>query len=566
MQPQEISSLLQLDALLARIRQAPNHLDLQWQCGRLLKDLANRSPVLFAAYQPVVYEVLQVLFSGHAVSHQTLTLLSVQQLKFKYQIGPDTEPAKNEGLLLSLAQDGLFLATLEKTLNTDYEFECFLRRLRQFLLYKYRPNKSLASGLLPLAAAVAQQCFNNEYIWIEEDHERITADEIEVECFREFRLEMVKACEDGVLVLAMYRSLTKLPSIDSFAKIPLEAFSEPARPAIVRMIHEPLEEKRLLRDIPSFGSVLSPTSKVVRAQYEDNPYPRWFKLGGRFSPLEAKLKKIQPGFSWPTSFLKEKFQILVPGCGTGQHPLSIAAGNPDAALLAIDLSRASLAYGRRMADCLKLQNVTFLHGDFLDIPKLNRRFHHIDCVGVLHHLKDPLAGWRVLAQVVLPGGTLHIGVYSRVARLQVEFIRSEISRRGLRPSVQDMRELRQQILTEKEYKPLVHALNTPGFYGLSSLRDLFFNVQECSYTLSEIKQLIDSLNLEFLGFKLGSPPLKAEYRKRFPDDLCMNSFDNWRRFESSYAGSALLFDFWLRKPVLPDSGLLPNLDMPENPN
>jgi len=84
------------------------------------------------------------------------------------------------------------------------------------------------------------------------------------------------------------------------------------------------------------------------------------------------LKKIRPEFVWPASFLEEKFQILVPGCGTGQHPLSIAAGNPDAILLAIDLSKSSLAYGGRMADCLKLHNVTFLHGDFLEIPKLER--------------------------------------------------------------------------------------------------------------------------------------------------------------------------------------------------
>jgi SAM-dependent methyltransferase len=247
-------------------------------------------------------------------------------------------------------------------------------------------------------------------------------------------------------------------------------------------------------------------------------------------------------------FLKEKFQILVPGCGTGQQPLSIAAGNPDAAILAIDLSKSSLAYGRRMADCLKLNNVTFLHGDLLEIPALNRSFHHIDCVGVLHHLKDPPAGWRILAQAVLPGGTLHIGVYSRIARLQVEFIRSETRRLGLQPTVQDMKALRQQILTKTEYKPFLHALNSPGFYGLSSFRDLFFHVQECSYTLSEIRQLLDSLHLEFLGFKLRSPLLKARYREQFPNDPNMTSFDNWRRFESNYAGSAMLFDFWVRKP------------------
>jgi SAM-dependent methyltransferase len=549
MQSEEKDSfLLQLDALLAEIRKIPSDEELHWKCRQLLKDLATRNAL--GTYQPAICELLLILFSGNAVSHQTLALISVQQLKLKYQIGAETNPAEEQALLLLLARDGLFLAALEKTLNTDHEFETFLRKLRRYLLFEYCANKSLAFGLLRLTAALAQQGLNNEYIWIEEEDEGVLVDKIETECGHGIHCETVESTELPLLALGMYRPLMKLPSIDLIARIPLEAFSEAARPVIVRMIHHPLEEKKLMGDIPSFGTGASPTSKAVRAQYEVNSYPKWFNLGGRFSSLETKLKKIRHGFSWPAVFLKERFQILVPGCGTGQQPLSIAAGNPDAAVLAIDLSKSSLAYGRRMADCLKLDNVTFLHGDLLEIPTLNRSFHHIDCVGVLHHLKDPPAGWRILAQAVLPGGTLHIGVYSRIARLQVEFIRSETQRLGLQPTVQDMRTLRQQILTKNQYKPFLHALNSPGFYGLSSFRDLFFHVQECSYTLSEIRQLLDSLHLEFLGFKLRSPLLKAMYREQFPDDPNMSSFDNWRRFESNYAGSAMLFDFWVRKPEL----------------
>ena len=71
-------------------------------------------------------------------------------------------------------------------------------------------------------------------------------------------------------------------------------------------------------------------------------------------------------------------------------------------------------------------------------------------------MKDPLAGWRILVQAVLPGGTLHIRVYSRIARLQVEFVRSQIRSLGLKPTAQSMRELRQQILMRNEYKPFLH--------------------------------------------------------------------------------------------------------------
>ncbi len=36
---------------------------------------------------------------------------------------------------------------------------------------------------------------------------------------------------------------------------------------------------------------------------------------------------------------------------------------------------------------------------------LGRQFDLIECVGVLHHLGDPLAGWRVLVSLLKPGGS-----------------------------------------------------------------------------------------------------------------------------------------------------------------
>ena len=540
-------ALTQLHDALAKCRQAPEDVKLQQASSRLLSDLATQGQPLLATYHPVVDELLVALLRGNAVSHQTLALIAVSQLRSKYQIDRETDPADQQPLLVSLAQDILFLETLNRTVNTDPEFEDFLRKLRRFLLFESRRPTGVSPQLIPLTAALAQQCFNNEYILMEEDDERILVNDVETECARELRRDPVQASQMLLLVLGMYRFPARLPSADTIANIPLTTFPEPVRPVIARMIHQPLEENRLRDDIPSFAGVTSTTSKMVRAQYEENPYPRWFSLGGPFSALETRLKRIRPDFSWPTAFLHE-FRILVPGCGTGQQPLAIARGNPDADVVAIDLSKASLAYGKRMAGSLGIRNVTFLHGDLAEVSKLQERFHHIDCVGVLHHMADPTAGWRSLAGAVLSGGTLHLGLYSRVARLQIDFIRAQVKRLALEASAEGMKALRQQILTGEQYKPLFQALNTPGFYNLGSFRDLFFHVQERSYTLSEIRQLIDLLNLEFLGFKISSPILKSKYRERFPDDPRMNNFDNWCQFESSYMGTAVMFDFWLRKP------------------
>ena len=541
-------ALLQLNAALTKLRQAPRAVDLQRVASQLIKDLANQGVPPLAAYHPVTYELLLALLSGNAVAHQSLARMTVRQLMSKYQIGRESDPAEEGQLPITLARDELLLELLKKTVNTDPEFEVFLRKLRRFLLFESRGPAGPHSELIPLAAALAQQCFNNEYIFIEEDDERIAVDDVEATCARELRSDPAQVSERLLLVLGMYRSLARLPSADRILEIPLATFAEAVRPVIVRMFHEPLEENRLRDDIASFGAVTSTTSKMVRDQYEDNPYPRWFSLGGASSSLENRLKRIRPDFLWPGAFRHQKIEILVPGCGTGQQPFAIARGNPDADVVAIDLSKASLAYGRRMAGVLGIQNVTFLHGDLVDISKLDRRFHHIDCVGVLHHLADPTAGWRILAEAVLPGGTLHIALYSRVARLQIDFMRAEVKRLALEAGTQGMKELRQRMLTGDEYRPLFQILNTPGFYSLSAFRDLFFHVQERSYTLSEIRTLIELSHLEFLGFKVSSPILKSKYRERFPDDPRMTSFDNWLQFESSYMASAVLFDFWLRKP------------------
>ena len=106
--------------------------------------------------------------------------------------------------------------------------------------------------------------------------------------------------------------------------------------------------------------------------------------------------------------LEGPVDVLVPGCGTGRHPLGVALRYPQARVLAVDLSRSSLAYAKRMAGELGVENVEFLQGDLLDLPRLGRRFHYVTCVGVIHHMADPLAAWRVLTEVMREAAVVHL--------------------------------------------------------------------------------------------------------------------------------------------------------------
>jgi len=531
-----------IEALLVEIQERPQDSSLHQEGVRLLRDLRDGASARPAIQSQLITDLLATLFEHDLVNHQEIAGCAIGQLKRRYGIDSDTAPT--EPLAQSLAQDNLFLSTLRRIINIDPEFEIFLRQARRFLLFHYQGDRALSRRLLPLVEALAQQGFNNEYILHEDEDERRAVHEIEAQLERTFNGDEVRGSEIPLLVVGMYRPLASLPFVHRIEDVAIDTFSLEARAAMTRMIREPLEEKRLSRRIPSFGAITRPTSEAVRAQYEEHPYPRWFTLG-RPKALESRLKRLNSEFSWPFPSA-ERLEILVPGCGTGQHPLSIAAGTPDAHVLALDLSKASLAYGQRMAEKLQIRNVTFMQGDLLELPTLGKRFHHIDCFGVLHHLEEPLAGWQVLDQVLLPGGTLGIGVYSTAARMHIEFLRNEITRLQIHPTTDGMKGFRHRLLNDETYKPFLQYLQGNDFFSLSGFRDYLFHASEYRYQLAEIRRIIDHFGFRFLGFRV--PSLKAKYREMYPDDPGMNSLEHWRRFERHYAGSNALLSFWLQKP------------------
>ena len=114
--------------------------------------------------------------------------------------------------------------------------------------------------------------------------------------------------------------------------------------------------------IPILGEVIDPISLKVREQYEENPYPRWVNLELPFEPtkisevvntiklrlFDNEIKKIQSA------------NILIAGCGTGQHSIGTAARFKNSKVLAIDLSLSSLAYAKRKTEEFGIENIEYV--------------------------------------------------------------------------------------------------------------------------------------------------------------------------------------------------------------
>lgn len=383
---------------------------------------------------------------------------------------------------------------------------------------------------LEVLGAIAHQCFNTEYLL---DDRGSAISELKLKEPRDYAL------------YAAYRPLHTLPDA---GRIATELAETPLALLARRQIVEPLEERRLAAEVVSIGTGESAVSAAVRAQYEANPYPRWVRTQTRFAaaPLAEIVGELFPG----TPAKAGPARILVAGCGTGQNAIATARRFADATVLAVDLSLASLGYAKRKTAELGISNIDYRHADLLSLGALSERFELVEASGVLHHLEDALAGWRVLAELVEPGGFMRVGLYSENGRRHITHAREFIAARGFEATLQGIRDARAAILSMKEDPLLATVARNEDFYSVSGCRDLLFHVQELRFSLPQIAGMIRALGLEFLGFEFPDSGITASrYRARFPEDRTLGDLDNWHHFEEENPETfARMYQFWVRKP------------------
>jgi SAM-dependent methyltransferase/tetratricopeptide (TPR) repeat protein len=498
-------------------------------------------------------QVLSTYYRSADIDHQQLAGITANQLRHKYGLPkrlPLTE-ADNSTFLDALSSDQLLLALLTKTVNVDYEFERFLTELRRCLLLTYHQAPRIPKAHVALVGALAQQCFNNEYVFNTDAEEARTVEELtDVVCAtlngddESLQLEL----ESQLLLLECYVSLESLRCAPQLATLNTTRWSPVSQALVERTLIEPSQEREIEKNIESLGEIDDPTSRAVRAQYEENPYPRWLDIGRSDQKDLTSMRREQFPHVTPPAFLSESMRILVAGCGTGQEPISFALKYRNSEVVAVDLSRRSLAYGARMAHKLGVTNVRFLQADILNLEKLAERFHIISSAGVLHHMTDPIAGWRVLVDRLVPSGLMQVNLYSESARRPLAVAQEEIKRRGLKPIAEDIRSFRTLVLSGAFNSELTDFTAAKDFYTLSGCRDLLFHVKEHRFTIAQIREALGALGLELIGFDLSKLHIPQHFQERSDHDSDMNDFATCERLEQLYPRAFLsMYRFWCHK-------------------
>jgi tetratricopeptide (TPR) repeat protein/SAM-dependent methyltransferase len=443
----------------------------------------------------------------------------------------------------ALACDGLTIALLTRAPIRDAALERRFTALRRAWLAEAlaQAADSEVDDLLPLRCALARQCFINEYVYACDD------ESADVAALRARISGALQAGEKPPFAwLAAGASYFPLGEVEGAeALLPYE-WSAPVAALMQQQVHEPRVERDSRETIPPLTAIRDGTSQRVRAQYEDNPYPRWVCTPGVPSQgsFNAWLRRRFPRADIMPLADDAALEVLVAGCGTGQEPIELAQSFPSARVLGVDLSVASLAHAKRHTIAMGLRNLEYAHADVLELPAQPRRFDVVSAVGVLHHLADPGAGLRALCGVLRPGGLLRLGFYSERARRDVAAARNFIASQDYASDAASIRRSRQALLTDPAFEAITARAD---FWTTSACRDLLFHVEEHDTDLTALAALLAQNGLCVVGVLL-EPRVIRRYVERFPDDPAAVDLGNWHAFEEAHPTTfAGMYRLWVQR-------------------
>ncbi len=450
--------------------------------------------------------------------------------------------------LTILAADPLLCALLVSAPTCDLELERFLTMARRAMLQTaagMTASDAEIGTALSFYSALARQCFINEYVFPHTDDEIQEAGNL--------RDSLVTALEAGTqapslwpVAVAAYFPLCSLPHA---ARLLDTEWPAEVAAVLVQQVREPAEELQERTHIPRVTDIENVVSLSVQNQYEENPYPRWVKAdpAGNAKDFAGYLCRKFPLSSFRRHGKSGGIDVLIAGCGTGRHSIEVARHFQRAQVLAVDLSICSLGYARRKTRELGLTSIEYAQADLLKLGSLGRSFDVIESVGVLHHLADPWAGWRVLLSLLRPAGFMKLGLYSEVARRHIVKARAFIAGQGYGATAGEIRRCRQDLTDMDKSTDLGTILKSSDFFTISTCRDLLFHVQEHRLTLTGINAFLRDNHLTFLGFEIGDDVLN-DYKLRFPDDPAATNLDQWQIFEHEKPDTFFgMYQFWIQK-------------------
>jgi len=146
----------------------------------------------------------------------------------------------------------------------------------------------------------------------------------------------------------------------------------------------------------------------------------WWGMEGESARVMEEWLLPRYGWASPESyreFMSSQRLMLDAGCGLGREALRMAGANPEAVVVALELSEC-VDEAVRHARSRGAGNVWFVQGDLLAPPFEAGVFDFVLSEGVLHHTPDTRRALEALIGLLAPEGEIGFYVYRRKAPLR----------------------------------------------------------------------------------------------------------------------------------------------------
>ena len=418
--------------------------------------------------------------------------------------------------------------------------ENFLKNTREKILMN-KDAINYSSDNFSAIESISINFFISEFVIEESDLERKNIKLLKEEIKNKVQN---KELEIKILILSLY---CKLELIDYNNLIKSSHFLS----NIFKLhIEDSQKEDEIKKNLISYSSIEDLVSQNVKKQYEQNPYPRWqsYEFIHEKKPLIQILNELSIKFHIDQNINFVSPQVLIAGCGTGQHAIESYSRYLNAKITCIDLSLSSLAYANRKIIEKNIKNIDFFHCDILEIKNLPcDNFDVIESSGVIHHMQNPEHGLNNLISKLKNGGFIKLGLYSKYAREEIRDFRKKFINNDFNNlSKDDLKKIRNDLIKRNDFE-MKNIFRWSDFFSLSEFRDLLVHVQEHQFDCIELKKLLSDNNLNFLGFEFRNTSIINNFKSIYGSESLTN-LEKWHDFESrnknTFSG---MYQFWCQK-------------------
>ena len=191
----------------------------------------------------------------------------------------------------------------------------------------------------------------------------------------------------------------------------------------------------------------------------------------------------------------------------------------NAELIYLDFSATSMNIAKERAHIRRLENIIWVESWVEGIPQLGiGRFQFSQCSGVLHHLKSPTKGLKVLKDALHENGGMEVMVYGKVGRTGLYQMQDLLERTnkglvGISKEIEKAKLVLNTIPDGNWFKQSEDIIIDYKTMGDTGIYDMFLHKRDVSYDIPNLYDWISKAGLYLTAFAefVSKAKLNIEY-------------------------------------------------------